>query len=375
MSIFKTLKSLLSRDDEPKEYSVAKGDTLSSIAKKNNTDVSSLIKANKIKDANLIQPKQKIVIPKKEIKMPASVKANNNDYSVKQGDTLSSIARNNNTSLLKLLEINNLENPDIINIGTKLKMPVNMKQQRIEREKKNNYIIKKGDNLFDIAKNNNLNLQQLLEANPLIKNTNQINVGREITVPQFGNIYKAEAEERRNLPIEEPQESFIPSNLKQLVYDINPINRIKRKYNMNMGDFTEGDLTPAEYKAAKVLAKRALKDGRNNITYDDFATGDDVGAGKSMSLKEAYFKFKNPMYSLKTLVGRGTLEINNAGETVIVDRYNFNEKEASSVRDYAQKIARVVSDPLYGVFREAGSVFGSDEGEGSFVRINLGKLL
>ena len=137
MSIFKTLKSLLSRDDEPKEYSVAKGDTLSSIAKKNNTDVSSLIKANKIKDANLIQPKQKIVIPKKEIKMPASVKANNNDYSVKQGDTLSSIARNNNTSLLKLLEINNLENPDIINIGTKLKMPVNMKQQRIEREKKN----------------------------------------------------------------------------------------------------------------------------------------------------------------------------------------------------------------------------------------------
>ena len=89
MSIFKTLKSLLSRDDEPKEYSVAKGDTLSSIAKKNNTDVSSLIKANKIKDANLIQPKQKIVIPKKEIKMPASVKANNNDYSVKQGDTLS----------------------------------------------------------------------------------------------------------------------------------------------------------------------------------------------------------------------------------------------------------------------------------------------
>ena len=374
MSIFKTLKSLLSRDDEPEEYSVSKGDTLSSIAKKNNTDVSSLMKANKIKDANLIQPKQKIIIPKKEIKMPSSVKANSNDYNVKQGDTLSSIAKNNNTSLLKLLEINNLENPDILNIGTKLKMPVNIKQQRVSREKNNNYVIKRGDNLFDIAKNNNLNLQQLLDANPLIKNSNQINVGREITVPQFGNTYKAEAEARRNLPIEESQESFIPSNLRQLAYDINPITRLRRKLNMGQGDFTEGDLTKAEYKAAKLLAKRALEEGRNNITYDDFATGDDVGGGGRMTLKKAYLKFKDPMYSLKTLVGRGTLEINNAGETIIVDRYNFNEPEASSMRDYAQKIARVASDPLYGTFREAGSLFGSNEGEGSYVRLNLGKL-
>lgn len=78
---------------------------------------------------------------------------------------------------------------------------------------------------------------------------------------------------------------------------------------------------------------------------------------------------------MKTLLGQASITTNDQGETVVIDRYNFNEENPDSFKDYAMKAARVASDPIYGSFREAGSIFGSDEGEGSFVRINLGKLL
>ena len=120
---------------------------------------------------------------------------------------------------------------------------------------------------------------------------------------------------------------------------------------------------PAASAAVSVAAAPAAADG-----------GDDVG-GDAIGIQKAIKKFKDPAFSMKTLLGQASITTNDKGETVVVDRYNFNEENPDSFKDYARKAARVVSDPIYGSFREAGSIFGSDEGEGSFVRINLGKLL
>lgn len=50
-------------------------------------------------------------------KIPASI-----IYVVKKGDTLSKIARTYNTTLAKLVKLNNIKNPDLIKVGQKIKI-------------------------------------------------------------------------------------------------------------------------------------------------------------------------------------------------------------------------------------------------------------
>ena len=332
---------------------------------------------------------------------------------LKKGDTLFSIARENELSIAELLESNpQIKNPDEIYAGDNIfipnkgKAPVakeSSKQEGFlsmfrkktpERPKAISYQIKKGDNLATIAKNNSLNIDQLVKANRAIRNPDNIKIGQNITIPQFGVYAQQDFQKRINLPAEKSKNRFLPSNVRQLLHDINPISRMKRKYNIGMEDFTEKDLDTKELEVLQTIVKqiqtggsKGYKDSKGTmqnvgrkdlISYDDYQTSenpyDDVG-GDSIGIQKAIKKFKDPAFSMKTLTGQATITTNDRGESVIVDRYNFNEENPDSFKDYALKAARVADDPIYGSFREAGSVFGSDEGEGSFVRINLGKLL
>lgn len=316
---------------------------------------------------------------------------------LKKGDTLFSIARDNELSIAELLEVNSqIKNPDEIYAGDTIFIPSKGKEpivkepskqesflsmfrkKPVKRPKFVSYQIKKGDNLAVIAKNNNLNIDQLVRANRAIKNPNNIRIGQKINIPQFGVYAQQDFQKRINLPAQKPKDRFLPSNVRQLLNDINPLSRMRRKYNIGMEDFTEADTTPDEIEALKKIVKSNLDKGKQFLEYDDFQTSenpyDDVG-GDAIGIQKAIKKFKDPAFSMKTLLGQASITTNDKGETVVVDRYNFNEENPDSFKDYARKAARVVSDPIYGSFREAGSIFGSDEGEGSFVRINLGKLL
>jgi LysM repeat protein len=338
-------------------------------------------------------------------------------YKIKKGDTLHSIARKNNVDILELLEANEqIENPDIIFADSTINIPERRRRTPIvgmdvdapavpkpkieeemssllDRPESVKYTIQKGDTISGIAKRNKLNTEQLLRSNSFIKDANQIQAGQEINVPQFGLYESQDFKERTNLPAEKPRERFLPSNVRQLLSDINPVNRIRRNLNIGMDDFTEADLTPKELEAARDIARKVITEGslgykdsngnvinrgrKDIISYNDFRTSegayDDVG-GEAIGIEKAISKFKDPAFSLKTLIGQATITQNDRGETIIIDRYNFNEEDPNSFRDYAKKLARVVSDPIYGSFREAGSIFGSNEGEGSFIRLNLGRL-
>ena len=97
-------------------YTVVAGDTLSAIAKKYNTTYQELAKYNNIANPNIINVGQKIKIPSKSSKIV---------YVVKSGDTLSSIARRYNTTWQKIYEKNKSvigSNPNIIKPGQKLEI-------------------------------------------------------------------------------------------------------------------------------------------------------------------------------------------------------------------------------------------------------------
>ena len=98
-------------------------------------------------------------------------------YTVKSGDTLSSIASKYNTTYQKLAQYNNISNPNIINVGQVIKIP-NESTSTVEKEY---YIVKNGDTLSSIAKKYNTTVNQLVALNN-IKNANLIYVNQKIKV-------------------------------------------------------------------------------------------------------------------------------------------------------------------------------------------------
>lgn len=49
------------------------------------------------------------------------------------------------------------------------------------------YTVRAGDTLYKIARNNNLTLQNLLDINPIIKDPNFIQIGDVINIPSTGS--------------------------------------------------------------------------------------------------------------------------------------------------------------------------------------------
>ena len=94
-------------------YIVQKGDSLWSIANKNNTTVDKLKDINKL-NSNLLSVGQKLLIPNSS--------TNNKQYVVKSGDTLYKIAQNNGTTVTDIINLNNLPTTNL-SIGQILYLP------------------------------------------------------------------------------------------------------------------------------------------------------------------------------------------------------------------------------------------------------------
>lgn len=100
-------------------YVVQSGNTLSGIAIKFGTSVSSLVKLNNIKNPNLIYVGQVLIIQTnaKEIH-----DTNHVLYTVKPGDTLTAISEKYGESISKIVELNEIKNPNLIYVGEILRI-------------------------------------------------------------------------------------------------------------------------------------------------------------------------------------------------------------------------------------------------------------
>jgi hypothetical protein len=101
-----------SQNNDYFEYSILNGDTLTSISKKYNVSINDLVSINNIKNPNLIFAGSILKIP------------NQNYYIVKSGDTLSSIAKKYNTTWQNLYELNkdSIKDPNLIYVNQQLKI-------------------------------------------------------------------------------------------------------------------------------------------------------------------------------------------------------------------------------------------------------------
>ena len=144
-------------DDKKNIYIVQRGDTLYQIARNNNITVDELKKANNLNTNNLVVG-QRLIIPTKEDILQDDYTI----YTVKNGDTLFSIADNFNVSVEELLTLNKL-NSTGLTIGQQLLIPTN----GIQIIGVVDYMIKPGDSLWKIANNCNVTIDDIVKLNKL----------------------------------------------------------------------------------------------------------------------------------------------------------------------------------------------------------------
>lgn len=152
-------------------YTVKKGDSLYSIAKKYNISVEELKAANNL-SSNLLTIGQVLVIPEIE-KEPEDYTI----YIVKKGDSLYAIANKYNTTVDKIIEYNNLPSTNLT-IGQQILIP----NVYAENDQYDTYIVEKGDSLYKIANEYNTTVDELMKINNL--SSSLLSIGQKLLIPK-----------------------------------------------------------------------------------------------------------------------------------------------------------------------------------------------
>ncbi|MCK5683354.1 LysM peptidoglycan-binding domain-containing protein, partial [bacterium] len=157
-------------------YRVRKGDTLSAIAKKHKTSIRAISNVNRINRRHKIIAGKVLKIPSKgtivknNTRVTQKIKSGKTrKYTVKRGDNLWNIARKFNTTTKTIKIVNKLRNNNL-SIGQRLYITskYNLKIAKT-KAKKSTYKVRSGDSPFWIAKKHNMNLNRFLALNHLSK--------------------------------------------------------------------------------------------------------------------------------------------------------------------------------------------------------------
>lgn len=147
-------------------YTVKSGDTLYGIARKYNLSVDELKRLNNLSSNDLSVGQV--------LKVSGSTTPDNtNYYIVKSGDSLYKIANQYNTTVDELKRLNNLSS-NLLSIGQRLILPSSTPSYKT-------YIVKKGDTLYSIARDNNTTITALQNLNNLA--TSNLSIGQQLLIP------------------------------------------------------------------------------------------------------------------------------------------------------------------------------------------------
>ncbi|MDD6323345.1 MAG: LysM peptidoglycan-binding domain-containing protein [Bacilli bacterium] len=171
----KTIENLPSSG---KYYTVKSGDSLWKIAKENNTTVDEIKKLNNLKSNNLVVGQTL----KLSEKTNDSDKNDSDKYIVTSGDSLWKIANQYGLTVNQLKQLNNLTS-DNLEIGQELKIKNN-----IAKDETNVYTVKSGDSLWKIANQYGLTVNQLKQLNNLT--SDNLEIGQKLKIKN--NIAKDE---------------------------------------------------------------------------------------------------------------------------------------------------------------------------------------
>lgn len=159
-------------------YIVKKGDSLWSIANKYGITVKELKEINKL-TSNTLKVGQTLKLTKNNEMILEDYLV----YKVKKGDSLWDIAKEYNTTVDTLKKINNLSN-DKLTINQQLFIPKS-DNSSVKNTGEINYVVQKGDNLWTIANKYDTTISDIKKLNNL--KTNTLQIGQVLKIPGSTN--------------------------------------------------------------------------------------------------------------------------------------------------------------------------------------------
>jgi nucleoid-associated protein YgaU len=261
------------------------------------------------------------------------------------------------------------------------------------------YVIESGDTLSEIAQREGMTISEIAKLNN-IKDINKIYVGQSLRLDAGTDSdisKKAEMVEKAE-PIEAVEQIKNPETEAETTgknKTVAALKKNKRKQSspiipLNMraflgdifgvgSDINENSLTKAEREELRKVVQRAQSGGKDIIEYIDYGTQGEKGSqyadvGGGGSAVDFFGKVADPSYSLKTTLGQAKISQDEKGNTIVTDKYNFNDSDGEfSVLGLIKGIKNAGLSP-YAQIRNIAREFGSGQGEGAEVRINLGKI-
>ncbi|MCY3789226.1 MAG: LysM peptidoglycan-binding domain-containing protein, partial [Gemmatimonadetes bacterium] len=211
--------SIDDNDEEPSEYTVRRGDTLSKIALRFDVGLGFLRQLNKLK-SDLIRPGQKLRLRASRLEEAVHV--------VKEDETLTEIARRYRVSVSQLQRLNGLVGDRIL-IGQKL---------RLKDAESTVHIVERGDALWEIARAYGVSVYRLKILNGL--RSNRIYPGQKLKLYPDGKLEPSTASAGPRLATYVVQRGDYLGQIARLhqmsVAEITRINKLKKNAVIHPGD-------------------------------------------------------------------------------------------------------------------------------------------
>jgi len=247
------------------EYTVKSGDTLSGIAVKNETTVASIREVNSLKKGQTLKLG-------KVLKVLAKVKSI--DYKVKSGDTLSAIAVKNSTTVSSIREANSMKKGDTLKLGKVLVVPteavtiasaktVKKSSTKKSSKKRNSKIVKhkvkSGDTLSVLASKNKTTVSSIREANGM-KKGDTLRLGKVLNIPSKATTSKSKKKTRMASSRSKRGDKQLAKTLKSA--------KFKKSNSKKSSKFSIGDILftgKSNKKSAKMIKLAKNKLGRRYV--------------------------------------------------------------------------------------------------------------
>lgn len=214
--VLEPVQDSLSLPAASREYTVAKGDTLSGIARKQGVSLNDLLAANGLSRSATIYVGQVLLVPApRSTDQTASpeIEHAGREYVVAKGDTLSGIAARAGVSVKTLKSLNGLTS-DTIFVGQKLALPESAGSISTPLSAPppaaaatplpvaggSSYTVKTGDTPSGIARKFGITSAQLMAANN-ISDPRKLFVGQVLVIPQGGSSATSRPDTTRSEPV------------------------------------------------------------------------------------------------------------------------------------------------------------------------------